>query len=49
MSKPPILFSPRWWRTLWLITKEFKRGVDKGRELRARLDEIEGRTHGRNR
>jgi len=41
MSKPPSIFSPRWWRILWLITREFRRGVKKGRELRERLDELE--------
>lgn len=25
VSKPPVIFSPRWWRLVWLIWKESRR------------------------
>jgi hypothetical protein len=31
MSKPPIIFSPRWWRMLWMIVREFRRGMSDAR------------------
>ena len=24
MSKPPVVFSPRWWRILFLILREYR-------------------------
>src|SRR5262249_22689429 len=41
VSKPPIIFSLRWWRMLWLITREYRRGVKKGSEIRAAMEEAE--------
>lgn len=41
MSKPPILFSPRWWRIVRLILREWRRGrrVAKQRQNSGSLNE----------